>query len=123
MSAHDIWQTVRQHSLGRRTFHPMTASTYPSGSNSPAKVVYSDANIVGSHCYTILGWDYIGGTEYILLRNPWGNTEATKYNYTGTTVVYDISWWRTINFAPNDGTFAMTTTGFKDYFASFGVVQ
>lgn len=122
LSAHDIWQKVRQHSLGGRTFHPMTAWTYASGDDSPAKVTYADANIVGSHCYTILGWDYVDGTEYLLIRNPWGMTEATEHNYTGTTVVHDISWWRSIDLAPNDGTFAMTAAGFKDYFAGFGVV-
>jgi hypothetical protein len=122
LSAHDIWQKVRKHSLGGRTVHPMTAWTYSTATSAPLELKYADANIVGSHCYTILGWDYIDGTEYLLIRNPWGMTEASKHTFTGSTVVHDISWWRSINLAPNDGTFALTAAGFKDYFAGFGVV-
>ena len=122
MSAHDIWQTIRGHSLGGRTFQPMTAWTYGSGDDSPDHVSYADANVVGSHCYTILGWDYRNGTEYVVLRNPWGQHEMTVGILAGTTSMYDISWWRPIALAPNDGTFAVTSATFKSYFAGFGVV-
>jgi Calpain family cysteine protease len=122
MAAHDIWQTIRGHSLGGRTFHPMTAWTYGSGDDAPDHVNYGDANVVGSHCYTILGWDYRNGTEYVILRNPWGNTEMTVGLLTGTTTLYDISWWRPIALAPDDGTFAVDSGTFKRYFAGFGVV-
>ena len=85
----------------------MTAWTYSSGDKAPKKVVYADANVVDSHCYTILGWDYRDDQKYITLRNPWGNTEATVQNLTGTTILYDTSWWRPINLAVVDGTFAV----------------
>ena len=37
----------------------MTAWTYGSGEASPDNIGYADANLVGSHCCTVLfGWDY-----------------------------------------------------------------
>lgn len=65
----------------------MTCWTYSSG----------DANIVASHCYTVLGWDYRDNRKYIILRNPWGNTEAGVQTLNSTVWLYDISWWRPIN--------------------------
>ena len=122
-TADKLWDTVRANSLSRRTFNPMTAWTYSSGDEAPKKVVYADANVVGSHCYTILGWDYRDGRKYIILRNPWGNTEATVLNLTGTTWLWDISWWRPINLAVVDGTFAVEASAFKQYWAGMGVAK
>jgi hypothetical protein len=122
-TADKLWDIVRGNSLSRRTLNPMTAWTYASGDAAPKKVVYADANVVGSHCYTILGWDYRDGRKYIILRNPWGNTEATVQNLTGTTWLWDISWWRPINLADVDGTFAVEASAFKQYWAGLGVVK
>jgi hypothetical protein len=122
-TADKLWDVVRANSLGGRTFNPMTPWTYSSGDAAPKKVVYADANVVGSHCYTILGWDYRDGRKYIILRNPWGNTEATVQNLTGTTWLWDISWWRPIDLADNDGTFAVEVSAFKQYWAGLGVVK
>ena len=47
---------VRGNSLSYRTVNPMTACTYSSGDATPKKIVYGDANIVASHCYTVLAW-------------------------------------------------------------------
>jgi len=122
-SAEELWDLVRANSMSRRTFNPMTAWTYSSGDDAPKKVVYADGNVVGSHCYTILGWDYRDGRKYIILRNPWGNTEATVLALTGTSWLYDISWWRPIDTAVNDGTFAVEASAFKQYWAGMGVVK
>jgi hypothetical protein len=122
-TADKLWDVVRANSLSGRTFNPMTAWTYASGDDAPKKVVYADANVVGSHCYTILGWDYRDGRKYIILRNPWGNTEATVQNLTDTTWLYDISWWRPIDLAVIDGTFAVEASAFKQYWAGLGVVK
>lgn len=122
-SADKLWDLVRANSLSGRTFNPMTAWTYSSGDDAPTKVVYADANVVGSHCYTILGWDYRDNRKYIILRNPWGNTEATVQNLAGTTWLWDISWWRPINLAVVDGTFAVEASAFKQYWAGLGVVK
>ena len=122
-SADALWNLVRANSLSYRTFNPMTAWTYSSGDASDKKIVYSDANIVASHCYTVLGWAYRDGKKYIILRNPWGNTEATVQTLNSTVWLYDISWWRPINLTVVDGTFAIEASGFKTYFAGLGVAK
>jgi hypothetical protein len=122
-SSDALWDLVRANSLSRRTFNPMTCWTYSSGAASEKKIVYSDANIVASHCYTVLGWEYRNGRKYIILRNPWGNTEATVQTLDGTVWLYDISWWRPINLTAVDGTFAIEASAFKTYFAGMGVVK
>jgi hypothetical protein len=116
-----IWDIVRGNCMGGRTFRPMTAWTYSSGTATEKKIVYGDANIVASHCYTILGWDYRNGVRYLIVRNPWGNTEPTVGQLTGTSVLHDISWWRPIALAPNDGTFGITADAFQRYFAGLGL--
>jgi hypothetical protein len=122
-SGNQFWDIVRSNSMGRRTFNPMTAWTYSSGTASEKKIVYSDANIVASHCYTVLGWDYRNNKKYIILRNPWGNTEATVATLDSTVFLYDISWWRPIDLTVIDGTFAMEASAFQTYFAGMGVAK
>ncbi len=122
-SADQLWDIVRANSLSRRTFKPMTAWTYSSGEASEKKIVYKDANIVASHCYTVLGWEYRNNRKYIVLRNPWGNTEASVQTLDETVWFYDISWWRPINMTPVDGTFAIEASAFQTYFEGMGVVK
>lgn len=122
-SADDLWNLVRANSPSHRTLNPMTCWTYSSGTASEKKIVYSDANIVASHCYTILGWAYRNNKKYIILRNPWGNTEATVRTLNETVSLYDISWWRCINLTKIDGTFAIEASAFKTYYAGMGVVK
>ena len=119
-SADDLWNTLRSQCLSYRTFHPMTAWTYSSGDASPDHVDYSSAHVVGSHCYTVLGWAYQDCKRWIVLRNPWGNTEATASVLDATISMYDISWWRPITLKTIDGVFAMEISAFKKYFAGFG---
>ena len=121
-TADQLWNLVRANSLSRRTFNPMTAWTYGSGDASPDHVRYADANLVAAHCYSILGWAYENGQEYIVLRNPWGSTESSINTYGGTEWFYDISWWRPIAFANPDGVFALRADTFKRYFAGLGYV-
>jgi hypothetical protein len=120
MSADDIWTKVRENSLSRKTMHPMVAWTY---CQPPAGVHYADANLVGCHAYSILGWNYDNGHKYVVLRNPWGNHEATLNVESGNWVAFDGSFWRTIALASNDGTFALEAATFKKYFAGFGVAK
>ncbi|MDQ3941897.1 MAG: C2 family cysteine protease, partial [Actinomycetota bacterium] len=122
-SGDELWNLVRANSLSYRTFNPMVCWTYSSGDASKKKVVYSDANIVASHCYTVLGWAYRNGQKYIILRNPWGHTEATVGTLNETVWLYDISWWRPINLTTIDGTFAIEASSFKTYFAGIGVAK
>jgi hypothetical protein len=44
---------VKSHCASYRTFDPMTAWTY---GTAPDGLSYDDANIVGSHAYSVLGW-------------------------------------------------------------------
>lgn len=119
-SADDLWNILRSNCLSYRTFNPMTAWTYSSGDASPDHVDYSSAHIVGSHCYTVLGWAYQNCKRWIVLRNPWGNFEATASVLDATISMYDVSWWRPITLKVNDGVFAMEIGAFKKYFAGFG---
>jgi Calpain family cysteine protease len=121
-TADDLWNLVRANSLSRRTFNPMTAWTYGSGDAAPDHVNYADANLVASHCYSILGWAYENGQKYIVLRNPWGSTEASINTYNGAEWFYDVSRWRPIAFANPDGVFALRADTFKMYFGGLGYV-
>jgi len=122
-TADELWNIVRANSLSGKTFNPLTAATYGSGAASPDKVVYADANLVASHCYSVLGWDYRNGQKYIVLRNPWGSTEATQNVLAGTVFFYDVSWWRPIALANPDGVFALRADTFKSYFGWLGSVS
>lgn len=119
-SADDLWTLLRSHCLSYRTFHPMTAWTYSSGDASPDHVDYASADVVGSHCYTVLGWAYRDCRRWIVLRNPWGYFEATAGVLDATISMYDVSWWRPITLKNVDGVFAMEIGAFKKYFAGFG---
>lgn len=119
-SADDLWYILRSNCRSYRTFNPMTAWTYSSGDASPDHVDYNSAHVVGSHCYTVLGWAYRNCQRWIVLRNPWGNTEATTSVLDATISMYDVSWWRPITLKDNDGVFAMEIGAFKKYFAGFG---
>ena len=118
-----LWDLVRGHSRSRATFEPMTAWTYSSGAASSRGIVYSDANLVASHCYTVLGWEYRNSKRYIVLRNPWGHTEASVQTLSGSVYLYDFSFFRRIDLGPNDGIFAIEADAFQRYFAGLGVVK
>lgn len=122
-SANQLWDKVRENSLGGRTFNPMVAATYSSGEAAEKKVVYGDANLVASHCYSVLGWAYRDGHRYIILRNPWGFKEASSDILSSTVLLYDVSWWRPINLTDPDGVFALGAETFKKYFSVLGVVK
>jgi hypothetical protein len=117
VTADQIWQTVRSHSLGMRTLHPMMAWTPGSAS---AGLDYGSAQIVLNHAYSVLGWDYRNGTKYIVLRNPWGTYEATLDVLSGTWSAHDATSWRSTTLS-DAGIFAITAETFKQYFQGFGV--
>lgn len=114
----DLWTFVRSHSLSRRTINPMVAWTYGS---SPAGTNYSTAKVVGNHAYSILGWQYVGGEKYIVLRNPWGTHHAVLDTLSGNWSAYQISFSASIPLNSN-GVFAMKASTFQKYFAGSGVV-
>jgi hypothetical protein len=119
-TADDLWNLLRSNCLSCRTFNPMTAWTYSTGDASPDHVDYDSAQVVGSHCYTVLGWAYRDCQRWIVLRNPWGGYEAAKNVLDATISMYDVSWWRPLALKNQDGVFAMEIGAFKKYFAGFG---
>ena len=119
-TADALWNLLRSNCLSYRTFNPMTAWTYSTGDAAPDHVDYSSAHVVGSHCYTVLGWAYRDCRRWIVLRNPWGSYEATASVLDATISMYDVSWWRPITLKNTDGVFAMEISAFKKYFAGFG---
>jgi hypothetical protein len=128
-STDTIYKRVRENSISRKTFNPMVAWTYSSGMASPDRVNYSDVNLVANHAYSILGWDYRNDKRYIILRNPWAQTEASTGILTGSWTAWDApyyggpGWWRTISLSQNDGVFGLEVGIFKKYFAGLGVVK
>lgn len=102
---------------------PKTAWTHASGDASPDRVDHVTAQIVGSHCDTVPGWAYRNCQRWIVLRNPWGDTDATTSILDATISMYDVSWWRPITLKDNDGVFAVEIGAFKKYFAGFGTAH
>jgi len=122
-TADQLWNLLRSNCLSYRTFNPMTAWTYSTADAAKDNVDDSSANVVGSHCYTVLGWAYRNCRRWIVLRNPWGNTEASVSVLDATITMYDVSWWRPITLKTVDGVFAMEISAFKKYFAGFGTAH
>jgi len=126
LTADVIWDTVRASSLSMKTFNPMVAWTY---GTAPTGVNYTTAHIVANHAYSILGWTYVNGQKYVVVRNPWGNTEATLNVADGPwaplTQNAITGGWEPHSFSlPTvDGVFAIRVDTFKAYFAGFGVVK
>jgi hypothetical protein len=116
-SADDLWSLVQANSKGSRTKNPMVAATYPTGGAAPGKVVYADANLVAGHAYSVLGWHQRKTKRYVILRNPWGKTEASAGNLDETLNLHDLG---SIKLATNDGIFGLEIGVFKKYFGHLG---
>jgi len=115
-SPDQLWGIVRENSVAFKTVNPMTAWTFGSGDQ------YNGSNIVANHAYTILGWAWNNGKQYIVLRNPWGFDEPAGLNtYQGMLIFFDSSFWHYINMVGDDGVFALEAEFFKVYFAGMAV--
>jgi hypothetical protein len=119
-STDELWDMVRENSLSKRTFNPMAACTWSEKLLQEAGSTYIGTGIVPGHAYSILGWDYREGLKYLVLRNPWGWQEPEVGVLTGGISMYDISWWRNIEFADPDGVFGIEVEAFKNYFSYIG---
>jgi hypothetical protein len=113
----DLYTFVRANSLSRRTVNPMVAWTYGS---QPAGTNYASAKVVANHAYSVLGWDYSSGEEYVVLRNPWGTHHATLDTRGGTWSAHQVSHWAPVPLNAN-GVFSMKVSTFRQYFAGIGV--
>jgi hypothetical protein len=121
----DIWTAVRSNCRGSWTFNPMAACTYASSAAAPTPIDYDTSGLVAWHCYAILGWQYVNGTQYIVLRNPWGYQEATLNVDTGPWTSFDQfdggDVVGTLSL-PENGVFALAADTFQQYFESYGWV-
>jgi hypothetical protein len=121
-----IWTTVRSHCRGSWTFDPMVATTYSSDATAPTPIDYETSGIVAWHCYSILGWQFVNGTEYIVLRNPWGYHEGTLNVDNGPWTSFDQfdggDVAGTISL-PEHGVFALQADTFQQYFGWYGWVN
>jgi hypothetical protein len=114
------------HCTKQKSTNPMMACTW--GSAADAKkyanvtIAYdSSSGIVADHCYSVLGFTEAAGTQYIVLRNPWGYHPGTL------DVLTSPNTWSPGPIATNplveavplnsNGVFAMKTTTFKKYYA------
>ena len=118
-----IWNDVRSNCRGSWTFNPMVACTYPT--STPAHN-YNTAGLVAWHCYSIIGWVTSNNQNYVVLRNPWGNTPGTlnvdNGPWTAIDQVAPSNFTRTLQL-PIDGVFALRVDTFQQYYESYGWVS
>lgn len=110
---------------------PMVAYTYdPRIESPPSGITYNNATIVGNHSYSVLGVHTIGTTNYIVMRNPWGqkgsgpgsgdpdptNLPAGALATGKWSLITELS-------DPNDAIFALEAGVFRNYFKGFGWVS
>ncbi|CCF37322.1 hypothetical protein CH063_01678 [Colletotrichum higginsianum] len=115
-SAHTILGLVRSNSVNNKTINPMTAYTYATGRE------YHGANLVANHAYSVLGYCVIGDKQYIVLRNPWGVTEAQGLtSYTGLLGRLEPEIWNPATLLDHGGLFALEADSFKKNFSCIGV--
>jgi hypothetical protein len=121
-----IWTAVRANCRGSWTFNPMVATTYSSAAAAPTPIDYDTSGIVAWHCYSILGWQYVDGTQYIVLRNPWGYHEGTLNVDVGPWTSFDQfdggDVVGTIGL-PENGVFALAADTFQQYYGWYGWVD
>jgi len=125
VTSNAIWQDVRSNSRGSWTFNPMAAWTYASAADAPTPINYATAGLVAWHVYSILGWIYSQNQEYIVLRNPWGNSPGTLNVDNGPWTAFEqiaSGFVRTIKL-PAAGVFALRADTFQQYFAGYGWVS
>jgi hypothetical protein len=127
LSAQELYNKILANSRFNTTINPMTAWTYDTGDGKKktdgSKLAYGDVNIVADHAYAVLGHGRLHGQYFVILRNPWGHTEATFGTLNTSILLRDISWWRPIDLNVSDGVFALEMQVFKEYFEGLGVAK
>jgi hypothetical protein len=112
------------------TQKPMVAYTYdPRIEIPPSGITYEDATIVANHSYSVLGVLTQGGSNYIVMRNPWGQKGAGPgFGDPDPTkllagAMASGPWYKVPELSdPNDAVFALRVDIFKKYFKGFGWV-
>ena len=77
---------------------PMTAGTHDD------KKIYTNTGVYADHAYSVLGAEESGGKKFILLRNPWGESEAG-------------------NDGKNDGYFKLELSQFMKLYGDVAIVR
>jgi len=90
--------TFRKIKEGAEKKHPMNAGTYDH--DDPR---YTNSGVYGDHSYSVLGAVEEGGKKYVLLRNPWGQSEPG-------------------HDGKNDGFFKLELAKFMNLYQSFSIV-
>lgn len=74
-------------------------------------------NLPNGHAYTVLGVKYINGAYYVIIRNPWGNTEPSGAGIlSGEYLMMHFNDNERFLFSKNDGIFAMEVGLMKQQF-------
>lgn len=117
-SADVLWEIFQKNSKNDDTVtsDAMVAQTYQSASDAPDSIDYDSANIAANHTYTILGHQVEDGTRYVILRNPWNETEASD-DLKGFWNVRKDETSFSIHMADTDGVFGIPVSEFKKYYA------
>jgi hypothetical protein len=124
---------------GSKTKYPMGAWTYKDEAaaleKTGIKITYDTATIVADHCYSILGVYENGGSQYIIMRNPFGYKDPDPGSYPvgkGTwvfmntrSVIGNIVTTADLkadklDLGLSDGIFAFDAKEFVNYFEGFG---
>lgn len=66
-SATDLFNAIKKAGDNKQ---PMAAGTFDDEKK------YANTGVYGDHSYSVLGAEESGGKKYVLLRNPWGESEA-----------------------------------------------
>ncbi|MBI3180560.1 MAG: hypothetical protein HYZ28_00200 [Myxococcales bacterium] len=85
---------------GMENQQPMAAGTY--GKDEAAR--YTNSGVYANHAYSVLGTEVTDGKRYVLLRNPWGQSEPG-------------------NDGRNDGFFKLELSEFVRLYQSFHIVD
>jgi len=66
-SATTVFNAIKSAAANKQ---PMAAGTHDD------KALYANSGVYADHSYSVLGTEESGGKKYVLLRNPWGESEA-----------------------------------------------
>ncbi len=81
-----------------KTIHPMVLGTFSTNLQ----------NLPIGHAYSVLGVQIYNGEYYVIIRNPWGNTEPSGPGMLGGTYLKKhFATDESYTFSENDGVFAM----------------
>jgi hypothetical protein len=67
-NADNVWKTITTAIDAKK---PVAAGTHDDG----GPVNYTNTGVYGDHAYSILGYEKSGTERYVVLRNPWGESE------------------------------------------------